>query len=344
IPDESSSISYYKSINLNIKKGKSNHIEVIMTWKSKHPKIDSTSFRVDGKDYKQVVNDRVWPYQVFSGISMIPGTNRIVHADWVKKHKVLRIIENYPVLLSQGKNNMNSIKKLSLSDNGQILRLTVFHNYNKANKKTYVFQRGPSPKAYYMKIKKGWKVDGLLSKNAFLISLQGLANTDTAALYFIYPDEYDYNFTGILFDFYKNHIGYEFKRVSGLSKALSIFKDNINGYIIWDREARTSLNVAFTLAGLKKAVVVTSDMLPLVKEAGLREIADFRNKFRGKSDLEIYKWAYDHYWNQCNKDYIIWMGGVSGSKMKPGIADFGIAKGSFFTDLSTDPKDTLEYA
>ncbi|MEJ2190441.1 MAG: GxGYxYP family putative glycoside hydrolase [Acidobacteriota bacterium] len=40
---------------------------------------------------------------------------------------------------------------------------------------------------------------------------------------------------------------------------------------------------------------------------------------------------------------MVWMGGVSGNKMQPGIADFGIYKHAFFTDLSTLEKDTTEY-
>src|ERR1035441_8065716 len=38
------------------------------------------------------------------------------------------------------------------------------------------------------------------------------------------------------------------------------------------------------------------------------------------------------------------MGGVAGNSMQPGIADLGIYHRSFFTDLSCDPRDTLEYA
>jgi hypothetical protein len=37
------------------------------------------------------------------------------------------------------------------------------------------------------------------------------------------------------------------------------------------------------------------------------------------------------------------MGGHSGEVMKPGVADWGILKKAFFTDLSTDPEDEEEY-
>jgi hypothetical protein len=60
-------------------------------------------------------------------------------------------------------------------------------------------------------------------------------------------------------------------------------------------------------------------------------------------DAEIYAWAYNEYWKRCSRDYVLWMGGESGKIMKPGVADFGIARGAFFTDLSTLPGDSAEY-
>ena len=40
---------------------------------------------------------------------------------------------------------------------------------------------------------------------------------------------------------------------------------------------------------------------------------------------------------------IIWTGGTCGDQFEPAVADFGIAQGAFFTDLSTLPTDTDEY-
>ncbi|MCK5572274.1 MAG: hypothetical protein KAJ12_05915, partial [Bacteroidetes bacterium] len=37
------------------------------------------------------------------------------------------------------------------------------------------------------------------------------------------------------------------------------------------------------------------------------------------------------------------MGGVGRDKMQPGIADYGMYRNAFFTDLSADPEDTLEF-
>ena len=113
---------------------------------------------------------------------------------------------------------------------------------------------------------------------------------------------------------------------------------------MWDPAVRTSLIVAFTVAGLERAVVVTEDQIPLVEQMGLEPVEDFRGTFTGMTDAEIYRWAYDRYWDRTSKDVIVWMGGEGGSIMKPGVADYGIYRGAFFNDLSTLPEDSTEYA
>lgn len=343
VPDESTPLSYYNTINLDIQQSNTS-LTIVQKWESKFPKIDSVQVSINGEVNKAPINNRVWPFQVFMGVSMIPGSEKEVTAKWVAKDSILEVKESYPVQISQGKVNIHGVRTYALSNDGQKLTLNIFHNSDRSNSVTYVFRRGTVQKAYAMILKNNWDVEGLLSDNAFLLSLQGIVNTKSPNLYFIYPDDYDYNFTKKMSDFYKNHLGYSFTGIGSAADALQIFKDSVKGYIIWDKSARASLNVAFTLSGLEKAVIITPDMLPMVKKAGLKKIADFRGKFNGKTDAEVYEWAFDHYWQRCNKKYIIWMGGVSGSQMKPGIADFGISKGSFFTDLSTDPKDSIEYA
>ena len=54
--------------------------------------------------------------------------------------------------------------------------------------------------------------------------------------------------------------------------------------------------------------------------------------------MQIFQWAYDKYWRDCSRHYLIWMGGVGGDDMEPGVADIGIAFHAFVADLSADPK------
>jgi len=343
IPDKSAQVVYYDGLQLNIHTQPA-RLQLTQQWQARFPRVDSMDLSLDGKSSLFPVNTRIWPTEVFMGVSMAPGSNEKASAQWLIPGKVLRVEETYKVLVSQGATDIHTTSTYTLSEDGQTLTLNVQRDSRAFDPLTYVFYKEGNKHACYMTLTDNWKVKSGLSENAFLLSLQGLANSDAPQLYFLYPDNYDYRETPAMFDFYQHHQGYSFEKLNSMAEALSRFRGSVKGYIIWDRNVRTSLNVAFTLAGLEKAVIITEDMLPLVEKAGLPAITDLRGKFTGMNDAAIYAWAYDHYWERCNKNYVVWMGGVTGDQMMPGIADFGISKGAFFTDLSTDPKDTVEYA
>lgn len=209
---------------------------------------------------------------------------------------------------------------------------------------TTVFAQPES--AYMMRLPgpANWKIDGLLPETAMLISLQGIANKDAARLYLVYPDDWPFTFTGAVMDYYRDTRNIDFQELETKEQALGQLVRYAKGYVVWDKNVRTSLIVAFTVSGLENAVVVSEDLIPLAESAGLEPIEDFRGRFDGMSDYEIYSWAYDAYWERTSKKFIVWMGGVGGDAMQPGVADFGIYQGAFFTDASADPADSLEYS
>jgi len=203
---------------------------------------------------------------------------------------------------------------------------------------------GAGRNAFFMHLPDNWEIRGQLPTHAFLVSLQGLANQGAPRLYFCYPENYPYGYTKDLKDYYGKAYGFHFKELLRPEDALHEFRDQVKGYVVWDTAVRTSLTVAFTAAGLRRAVVVSPDQIPMAEREGLNMVEDFRGRFEGKSDCEIYTWAYAQYWRLCSHQFLTYMGGVAGNSMQPGIADFGIYHRSFFTDLSCDPRDTLEYA
>lgn len=201
----------------------------------------------------------------------------------------------------------------------------------------------PEPRdASMMRLDGNWRMDGDLPRKALLISLQGVANLEDPQLYFIYPPDWAYTFTESVYEYYQDTHNIRFTTISSTEEALQKFHDHANGYVVWDEDIRTSLTVAFTVAGLNDAVVVTEDQIPMVESFGLEKIEDFRDQFTGQSDYEIYKWAWKEYGDQTSKEFIVWMGGRPSPRMEPGIADFGIYEEAFFTDLSANPKDSLE--
>ena len=146
-----------------------------------------------------------------------------------------------------------------------------------------------------------WRMDGDVPVHALLISLQGLANRGNPCLYLEYPKDWQWEIVRPLEDFLAKRHGVKFDRLAqdDADAALARFGHYARGYVVWDKAVRSSLIVAFTIAGVEDALVVSADLIPLAEKHGLRKIADLRGLFTGRPDHEIYQWAYDHYWARC---------------------------------------------
>lgn len=203
---------------------------------------------------------------------------------------------------------------------------------------------GLAKPAYLMDFDNRWDLSDGLPEKAMLISLQGIVNKDGPELYFVYPDEWPWKITSAMRDFFGDRHGFEFETLESPEAALAALSDQVSGYVVWDKEVRTSLIVSFTVAGLEEAIVVNEDLIPMAEAHGLKQVADLRGEFRGMNDAEIYQIAYDRYWDRCSRDIVIWMGGMARERMEPGVADYGIYRGAFFCDLSASPKDPEELA
>ncbi len=195
-------------------------------------------------------------------------------------------------------------------------------------------------------LSENWQLTGDLPVHALLISLQGLANRDQPRLYLEYPKNWQWEIVHPLIGFLEKRHGMKFERLAlnDAAGALARFGRHAKGVVVWDKAVRSSLIVAFTIAGVEDLVVVNEDQLPLAAAHGLKPIVDLRGKFTGQPDHVIYQWAYDHYFARCSRNYYVVMGGEAGAVMQPGIADFGIQQRAFFTDLSANPKHPAELA
>jgi hypothetical protein len=128
-------------------------------------------------------------------------------------------------------------------------------------------------------------------------------------LYFVYPPDWTYTFTESVYEYYHQRHNIRFSTVSSPQAGLRRFQEHVDGYVVWDPKVRTSLIVAFTVADLEDAVVVTEDQIPLIESFGLEAVEDFRGQFVGQSDYEIYRWAWEQYGDRNSTDFIVWMGG-----------------------------------
>ncbi len=198
-------------------------------------------------------------------------------------------------------------------------------------------------KMYYYEMTNNWKIKGDLPVQAFLITLQGVVNRHDPLLYFDHAPDYKYTTPTSVRKYYESSRSLNFTLLKSAEEAMETFKDKVKKYVIWDKKNLTTLTVSFTVAGLENAVVVSEELIPLMEKYSMTMVEDFRDKFTGKTDTEIYSWAYDTYWEKCNKDLLIYMGGIHTTQMEPAIADYGIYHKTFFTDASADPEDGEEY-
>jgi len=344
IPEKSTEIDLFGTLSLEIQHNAST-VTIIQTFGTSRVFKDTLILKTGGVVNLLPIRDRVWPTNVFMGISKERGTNVQVTAVWENNGAILKVEERYDVLASQGKRQIFGINTYELSGDKDILTLHIDRLTRKVGPEVkYVFRKLDSKQKYFMRLEDNWEISGKLPQQAFLISLQGVANMTAPRLYFIYPENWPFTYVSSLFEFYKKQRNYKFTELKTPEEALQTFKEYIKGYVVWDKSVRTSLIVAFTVAGLEKAVVVSEEMMPIMEKAGLKPVADFRGKFTGQTDAEIYTWALKQYWNRCSKDFVVWLGGESGEIMKPAVADYGMCKQAFFTDLSTKEEDSTEYA
>ncbi len=319
------------------------HVSMIRTWGRRRNRIDTLCVSTDGKPNRVPIKHRSALSTIYSALHAKHGADRIVTATWKGNGRTLLIQQQYEVDISQGTATLNETHTLRVSKNKTFLTYTI-ERESRSDQPTanYVFKVKDSLKAYVMNLEDNWEVKGDLQRQALLISLQGLANRNAANLYFIYPESWQFTYTQRLYDWYKDERGYTFTKLNIPAEALATFRDHVKGYVVWDKDVRTSLIVAYTVAGLEDAVVASEDQVAMLDSLGLSPVADFRGKFTGMNDTEIYGWAKEQYWHRCSRKFIVWLGGHAGRLMLPGVADWGVTNRVFFQDLSTNPEDTTE--
>jgi hypothetical protein len=345
VPQKSSVIPLYRTLSVEIGL-RDNSIVLSQKWgtRARDAYTDTVVLPLDGRKTLVPLQHQVAPTSVFLGIRNLAKGQREMSASLSPDGTALAVEERLTVETSQGRSRIDATHTYTISAPEQV----IVYRVTRASRKTggvlsYTLKRAGSRQAYYMRLEDDWAIGGGLARQAFLISLQGLANGTGPNLYFIYPQTWDFRYTPGLFEFLQNERLYTFRELRTAEEALNAFRDRVSGYVVWDKTVRTSLIVAYTIAGLERAAVVSEDLIPLVEKAGLKPVADLRGRFSGQSDAEIYRWAKEQYWHRCSKEYIVWLGGEHGDIMKPGVADWGIHKQAFFNDLCANETIPEEY-
>lgn len=343
LPEQSSHIDLFGQLTLKIDVEK-DHINIVRIWGlGSRSYSDSIDLDIKKRKQTEIISTRVFPTNVFMGMKVAAGEKREYQLEWNPKEVKLVINESFPGLISQGEKDFTVRHVIELEPLRNILSYEIQRSTRTDSPIKYLFKKEGDYDAYVHTFDSDWDVRGGLAEKAAFISLQGIVNKSKPNLYFVYPDSWDFRFTPNVKDFLKTYHYFTFKEAPGLEEVLKAFKNDIKGYIIWDKDVRTSLIVGFTLAGLKDAIVVDESLIPWMDKFDIPRVEDFRGTFKGMNDYQIYSWAKDKYWSACSREYIVWMGGDAGAKMRPGVADWGIRNQSFFSDLSSKVSDTLEY-
>ena len=318
------------------------NVTIIKTMGRRYSYADTLEL-VPGKTINKEITSYRFQGAYYLGVRMKKGDKQKFTTQYSPETKTLTVIEEIPVLISQGSGSITNTHAYTLNNDN-----TLTYKINRSSRTggdeiVYTFKPEGTKNSWYMELENDWTIDGKLDQNALLISLQGVTNMSNPNLYFIYPEKWDYNFTPNVLDYLKNQHNYTFTQLKTVDQAVKTFKDDIKGYIIWDKDVRTSLIVAFTLAGLENSIVVSEAQIPLMEKYNIPMIKDFRGQFTGQDDLQIYTWAKEQYWDRCSKECIVWLGGEHGQTMKPGVVDWGMHNKAFFQDLSCKKTDTEEY-
>ena len=341
---QSTDIDHFRSLKVTIR-AKGDQITIIQRWQTRSFILDSLTITPGGPEVAIPVSHWAYTHNLFMGRRYPEGSLRRFSAAWENGGKALLITENSTLRGSQGEKPVMTLHRYEFAEANEILAYGVTRSTRKTGPEIkYLLKREGARQAFVARLNDDWTIQGGLPANAMMISLQGLANKNGPQVYLLYNDDWPFTYVNHVYDFYKSKRYYTFTDLKTPADAVKQLARHAKGYVVWDTDVRTSLIVAFTVAGLEDAVVVSEAQIPLVQQAGLKPLEDFRGKFTGQNDAQIYTWAYKQYWNRCSKEYIIWLGGEHGNVMKPAVADYGIVKGVFFNDLSTRETDTLEYA
>ncbi|HPN35639.1 MAG TPA: GxGYxYP family putative glycoside hydrolase [bacterium] len=342
IKSKSSFLDYYAEMTLDITVNKKDAV-IITRMGPKRKYEEKLAFTTDGKSNRNKITDGTFSTNIHMGLRLPLDGDKEIRANW-EKDGSLKVVQMYDYFASQGKKRGEMIYRYELSPNKDLLTCTLERSTRQKGPETkYVFKRYDADNAYLFAMVDDWDIHSKLPEQACWISLQGVVNQHKPLLYFTFGPQYPFNYTADLANYLETQRNFSFTPLTSLEQGLTAFREHIKGYVVWDKNVRTSLIVAYTLAGLENAIVISEELVPLAKKMGLTEIDDYRGRFIGQSDYEIYTWAKEKYWSRCSREVISWLGGVHGSALMPACADYGMMKKAFFSDLSARPTDAQEY-
>ena len=126
-------------------------------------------------------------------------------------------------------------------------------------------------------------------------SFQGLENRKDSKIYLNYSNSGDlseYRWLNSLDGVKKIEIRHPFKLIKS-------HKRNFNGYVVWDPDLRSTVNVATTISGQKNLLIAAPSQEGVLEELGISKKEDLRNRGWG-SNFDVNNWAIENLLRDSN--------------------------------------------
>ena len=182
LPEKSTDIDLYGALSVEVRHSGSD-VTLIQTWGSGRTFCDSLALRIGAPAVRRSITNRVFPSNVFMGLSMPEGGTREIKAEWEEEGKILKIVEHFPLRGSQGKTPVTTVHRYELSQEKDLLIYTVDRSTRKTGPRVkYMLKNSGSRQGYFMTLEDNWEIGGKLPVQAFIISLQGIVNAEGPVL------------------------------------------------------------------------------------------------------------------------------------------------------------------
>lgn len=123
-----------------------------------------------------------------------------------------------------------------------------------------------------------------------LTTLQGSVNRSGPRLYFTFDD-------GAADRRWLSSTGASVTQHDNALDLVGRYRDRVRGAVLVDPDVPDSVNVATTLAGLKKGVAATAEQ---ARDHGLKTLVDLRGRFDPDDVLGTYRWQLDKLFPHCD--------------------------------------------
>ena len=216
---QSTDIDLYGSLSVDVRFSDT-HLTLIRQFGKERIFRDSLRLPLDGSQVSVAVNNRVFPTNVFMGLSMPVGGTRKVSAKR-ESPGLFRVEETFQIVGSQGSHPESVTHRFELSPDGEILTYDLTRSTRTSGPPmTFRLKRSGSKEAYAITLEDNWEVHGSLDVQAMLISLQGIVNKSGPLVYILYPKDWPFTYVQSVYDFYRDKRHYTFRTLKSPEEAL----------------------------------------------------------------------------------------------------------------------------